>query len=417
MKTFEESILIPKDEFYRISGKMEKKPSITKIPASEAFISFLQKKRTPVRKRQTITANNFIDNSAVNSVLSHFLIEKRPYIIKFLDVLNENPLIATWDRKDYTITIRGIHYPQTNIIEILSYLYDHDSDDFRTEDLTIRYAKHRSIPQETGRLLKAMQTILGPSRNLSRYLFISKETINDAISAFDFIAHIAEGKEGKTMARAKKRQIDRARDTEYTLNKYLKDTIEKEEYPGVKQERFFPPEYRRLRIFEDDEKEEEKEEEKADEISLPDFYQTIVDKEEFPEEEIEDDGDEEWEDEEKEAKRKYVRKKLMRRLKGKKKSLPRKIRKKNEEEEDKEWEDVEEEKKTFSLKDKKDLEYIRKKLDPKVLLEAFLEQDVKDKAEASLERKKAEASLKTPYRRSGRENIGVKPKKYSPSRK
>lgn len=74
----------------------------------------------PTPKRQHYKEDNLPEDNSF--VLLNFPLEDRPDVRKILHVLESHKDDIFWNKKDQTVTVDGIHYPNSNIIDILQYL-------------------------------------------------------------------------------------------------------------------------------------------------------------------------------------------------------------------------------------------------------------------------------------------------------
>ena len=204
-RSFKESVLIPKSDFEslvsskkrkkepmkqpskklkkeprkRKSKKKERKPSAEKL----AYFKFLQDYATPQPiikdKKEPKIEENALNPKKISTIFRGYFAPKDQYKIRrILEFFEKNPSKLKVNLEDYSLTLYGTHYENSNLLEILSYLIGSGySTSYKTAD-------EYNIPAETGRLLLTLQEVLGTNSDIINYIIVNKKRAKKAVNLF-----------------------------------------------------------------------------------------------------------------------------------------------------------------------------------------------------------------------------------------
>ena len=154
--SFKESILIPKSVYLQLvshknkgspnhssSNKKtkqqnERRPVAKKFPemSYELLKDERRKKRVAERARRRnlnkyyqkkreqsqVEPPGLNSDGAEGSLLDNFPENKRHYVARLLSTLRKYRSVISWNPRNYQVTINGVHYPGSNLVDIIYYL-------------------------------------------------------------------------------------------------------------------------------------------------------------------------------------------------------------------------------------------------------------------------------------------------------
>ena len=269
---FQESIIVPKQALSKVKNqvgakrKQKRKPKAKSVrkktdqknkPKQEEFIKYLQShapKKVEIGYDNNPITRKKVDSEAdgttrkdklLNSIPNYFKMDTKYKVFNLINIFKKKPSII--DIKDnFSIVINGVHYPDTSILEILSWLInDHYTENYFTEDEVIKFVLDGKVPKETGRFAWALQEIINPRKSLKP--MISDVRFKQAKLLFQERKRYLEQDQGiiTTPPKEKDRRfLEKAMEQKETERKERRRAreFEPDEFKGVK-------ERRRARLF------------------------------------------------------------------------------------------------------------------------------------------------------------------------
>lgn len=182
---FKESIIVPKNTLSKVkktkqfSTPVKKTPLATTIKRGakdkdQEFMKYLQghrqKKHEIInnfeKESNTLPPKTSVKDKLLHSLPNYFKSDMQYKVHNLIKIFKDKPSIINI-KDDFSIVLYSIHYPDTSIIEILSWLIDYyNTENYFTEDEVIKFVLDAKVPRETGRFALALLDIIAPKKSL-----------------------------------------------------------------------------------------------------------------------------------------------------------------------------------------------------------------------------------------------------------